>query len=258
MAYLDRIFIYPIKSLDGIAVNRAIVLESGALKGDREFAIIDTQGNYVNGKRNAKVHQIRSQFDLEERIVSLQIEGTEQTESFHLEGDRPLLEAWLSAYLGFPVTLGQNTEVGFPDDRDSPGPTVISTATLENITTWFSGVKFEDAQLRFRTNLEIGDVAAFWEDCLYGEADRVVPFQIGEVLMHGVNPCQRCIVPTRNAITGEQDATFQKTFVARRREMLPEWAERSRFNHFYKLAVNTRIPASQAKKVLNSGDLVKR
>jgi uncharacterized protein YcbX len=257
MPRLEHIFVYPIKSLDGVAVNQATVLESGALKGDREFAIVDLQGNYVNGKRNASVHKLRSSFDLENRTVSLQIQATEQAETFHLDGDRASLEAWLTNYFGFPVKVLQNTQLGFPDDTDSPGPTVISTATLKDIAAWFPGLNLEAARLRFRTNLEIEGVEAFWEDCLYGKADSVVSFQIGAAHMNGVNPCQRCIVPTRDAITGEADAGFQKTFSHLRQESLPEWAERSRFNHFYKVAVNTRISASQAGKVLSIGDQVR-
>jgi uncharacterized protein YcbX len=56
MPYLAGIFIYPIKSLDRIAVTQATILKSGALKHDREFALFDEQGRFVNGKRNAKVH----------------------------------------------------------------------------------------------------------------------------------------------------------------------------------------------------------
>ncbi len=257
MPHLERVFIYPIKSLDGVALNRVTVLASGALKGDREFAIVDSEGKVVNGKRTAKVHGLRSDFDLENRKINLQIQGTTQTEAFHLEGDRSLLDAWLSDYFGFPVRLIQNVEVGFPDDTESPGPTIVSLATLQAIATWFPNMSLNAARLRFRTNLEINGVDAFWEDCLYGEADSVVRFQIGDVQISGVNPCQRCVVPTRDAITGEAMTGFQKTFANRRKETLPEWVERSRFNHFYRLAVNTRIPRSQAGKILVVGDEVK-
>ncbi|HEY9751392.1 MAG TPA: MOSC N-terminal beta barrel domain-containing protein, partial [Coleofasciculaceae cyanobacterium] len=66
---LSRILIYPVKSLDGIAVNRATVLASGALKGDREFALVDAEGQFINGKRYAAIHSIRAKFDLEARSV---------------------------------------------------------------------------------------------------------------------------------------------------------------------------------------------
>ena len=49
---------------------------------------------------------------------------------------------------------------------------------------------------------------------------------------------------------------FQRVFAEKREEGLPPWATKSRFNHYYRLAVNTRIPASQAGKVLRLGDAV--
>jgi hypothetical protein len=57
----------------------------------------------------------------------------------------------------------------------------------------------------------------------------------------------------RNSQTGEADPNFQKTFVTQRRETLPEWVDRSRFNYFYRLAVNTRVPDSEAGKIICIG-----
>ena len=78
-------------------------------------------------------------------------------------------------------------------------------------------------------------------------------FRVGDVQMEGINPCQRCVVPTRDPETGEVDDRFQKIFIQKRQATLPEWVERSRFNHFYRLAVNTRIPTSEAGKLLALG-----
>ncbi|WP_421658428.1 MOSC domain-containing protein [Leptothermofonsia sp. ETS-13] len=256
MPYLAQISIFPIKSLDGVLVQAATVLQSGVLKGDREFAIIDAQGNFVNGKRNANVHRLRSAFDLVARTVSLRVEGTSETETFHLDGDRASLETWLSEYFGFPVQLLQNLELGFPDDTLSPGPTVISTATLQTVTGWFPGLSLEDTRRRFRTNLEIADTEPFWEDRLFNGVDSTQPFQIGAVQLEGVNPCQRCVVITRDALTGQAYPGFQKVFTSRRKETFPAWANSSRFNHFYRLAVNTVVSPSQANKVLKVGDPV--
>ena len=114
----------------------------------------------------------------------------------------------------------------------------------------------ESARLRFRANLEIGGVPPFWEDRLFGPPETVVPFQIGDVIFHGVNPCQRCVVPPRDPETGDPLPDFSSIFRARRELTLPEWADRARFNHFYRLAVNTRVPASQAGHTLSVGDQV--
>ena len=264
MPELAQIFVYPIKALNGVAITQATVLPSGALQHDREFAIVDAQGNVINGKRTAKVHRIRSSFDLETRTIALRTESESEATTFHLDGERSAVEQWLSVYFGFAVTLLQNTETGFPDDTNSPGPTVISTETLQTIADWFPNLSLEAIRRRFRSNLEITDVEPFWEDCLFGKAigdaslkeNRAVPFHIGNVQFAGMNPCQRCIVVTRDAITGEPYPYFQKMFVAKRKETLPEWAEASRFNHFYRLAVNTCIVQPQAGATLRVGDTI--
>lgn len=256
MAHLSQIFIYPIKSLDGVAVTQARVLKSGTLEYDREFAIVDEQGRFVNGKRNPKVHALRSSFDLNARTVSLQIQDRESTQAFHLDEERTALEAWLSQYFGKTVQLQQKIFQGFPDDTNASGPTVISTASIETVAAWFSEISTDEMRRRLRANVEIANVPPFWEDQLFGEADNIIQFQIGSIQFEGINPCQRCVVPTRNSITGEAYTDFQKIFITKRQESLPLGVAASRFNHFYRLSVNTRIPESQADKILQVGNEV--
>jgi uncharacterized protein len=251
---LAQITLYPIKSLDGISVDQAPLLASGALKGDREFAIVDYQGKFVHGKRTPVIHQLRAGFDLAQRTVTLNRQGDAQATTFHLDQQRIPLENWLSNFFGFPVKLIQNSEMGFPDDTHSPGPTLISTETIAAVTSWFPELTVPELRSRLRTTLEITNTEAFWEDRLYAQAGNLVPFQIGTAHFLGVNPCQRCIVPTRSAKTGEPYANFQKIFVTQRQATLPDWVEATRFNHYYRLAVNTRCPACEAGKVLQVGD----
>ncbi|MEM6253750.1 MAG: MOSC N-terminal beta barrel domain-containing protein [Cyanobacteria bacterium P01_D01_bin.156] len=255
--YVSRLFIHPIKSLDRVEMETVAVLNSGALSRDREFALFDQAGHFVNGKRNHKVHGLRSEFDLEADTVLLGVQGTEQTNKFHIHKERDALEAWLGDYFDSPIEIQQNLDTGFPDDTASPGPTIISTATLESIASWYPELDVEEIRLRFRTNIEISGVPPFWEDQLYTAAEGVVNFQIGDVQFMGINPSQRCIVVTRDSQTGKVYPKFQKTFITQRRETLPEWAERSCFNHFYRLAINTRLPASEAGKTISLGDSLK-
>ncbi len=252
--YVSRLFIHPIKSLDRVDIERIGILKSGALKYDREFAIFDRTGQFVNGKRNEKIHALRSKFDLETNVILLGIQGTDHANVFHMEKERDVLESWLGDYFGFSVEIKQNLETGFPDDTVSPGPTIISTATLEAIASWYPGLDVEEIRLRFRTNIEISGVPAFWEDRLFTAAEETVHFKIGEVQLMGINPCQRCVVITRDPKTGEAYPNFPKKFVAQRRITLPEWAERSQFNHFYRLAINTQLPVTEAGKTICIGD----
>lgn len=253
-AYVSRLFIYPLKSLDRVDCDRVTILKSGALQGDRTWAIVDQAGNFVNGKRNAKIHALRSEFDLVTNHLKLSIQGTDQIAEFDLTGSTAKLCHWLESYFGFPVELRRNLALGFPDDTVSPGATIVSTATLEAIASWYPELSLSDIRRRFRANIELAGVPAFWEDRLFSTPETTVQFKIGDVEFMGVNPCQRCIVVTRDPQTGKPDPKFQKTFVTQRKITLPDWTERSRFNHFFRLAINTRLSPTEAGKVIEIGD----
>ncbi|MGH8507755.1 MAG: MOSC domain-containing protein [Gammaproteobacteria bacterium] len=256
MACVQRITLYPIKSLDGVSVSQAHIAPGGSLEHDRAFAIVDAQGKFVNGKRLAEVHRLRARFDLDTHTVTLADSGTLAPRRFRLDRDLQSMAAWLGEFFGFPVAIRQDSRAGFPDDTNASGPTVISAATLAAVSAWFPGAAPESMRLRFRANLELDGVPAFWEDRLFGEPGTLVDFNVGEVAFEGVNPCQRCVVPARDPQSGTEEAGFQKTLAMRREQTLPDWAARSRFNHYYRLAVNTRIPASEAGKTLRVGDEV--
>lgn len=253
--HVAKLFVYPIKSLDRVVSDRITILESGAIKGDRTWAIFDLNGNFVNGKANKKIHALRSELDLETNNLSLHVQGT-RTARFNLIEEKKALCNWLREYFGFPVEIEENLNMGFPDDTVSPGPTIVSTATLQAIASWYAELNTEDIRLRFRANIEVGGVPAFWEDSLFTTPEQTVKFRVGVVEFMGVNPCQRCIVVTRNPHTGKPYPQFQKTFVEERKKTLPEWTEKSRFNHFFRLAINTRLSPTEAGKIIRVGDRV--
>jgi hypothetical protein len=262
MPHVAKLSIYPIKSLDPVSVEQVTVLESGALKvdcagcslTDRQWAIFDVSENFVNGKRHQKIHALRSQFDLDTYTVDLYLQNTDIRTTFALKTDLISLEKWLSHYFNFPVSVRENLDVGFPDDTISPGPTIISTATLETVASWYPGLTIEQVRQRFRANIEIGGVPAFWEDRLFGT--ETVSFRIGGVEFIGFNPCQRCVVITRDAQTGDVYPNFQKIFIAKRQETLPEWTDKTHFNHFFRLAINTRLLSLQLGKTIKTGDRI--
>ena len=252
--YVAKLFIYPIKSLDRVERDRVTILESGAIQGDRTWAIFDLNGNFINGKRNQKIHALRSQFNLETNSLTLQVQGTDRAVFDSVE--QKALCQWLEDYFGFPVKIEQNLNMGFPDDTVSPGATIVSTATLEAIADWYPELDTADIRRRFRANIEIGGVPAFWEDRLFTTPEQTVRFKVGEVEFMGVNPCQRCVVVTRDPQTGEAYPKFQKTFIEQRKNTLPEWTEQTRFNHFFRLAINTRLSPTEAGKIIEVGDRV--
>jgi uncharacterized protein YcbX len=228
--HVARIDLFPIKGFDAVTVDRASVLPSGALAGDRRWAFVDGRDRFVNGKQFPAIHPIRTSVDL--AAPSATFDGV----AFPLAGDVGPLEAWLSSRLETPVQLREHAGAGFPDDTDSPGPTLVATATLEAVAGWF-GLGLAETRARFRANVEIGGVPAFWEDAWYGHPCRIGD---GGVALTFVNPCARCVVPSRHPWTGEALPGFQKRFADLRRAALAADVDAAPFTHTYRLAVNTR------------------
>jgi hypothetical protein len=254
--YLASICIHPIKSLDPVSLPSCKIATRGGLEGDRVWAMYDASGRWINGKRTPAVHRLRASYDLDSGIFSFAPVGAAAPASFRLRDQAERAAAWLSGHFGEAVTLRYHPE-GFPDDTNAPGPTVISTASLEAVCGWFPDLTLEGARERFRTSLEISGVPAFWEDRLFAaDAAHVVPFRMGDVLVEGVNPCKRCIVPSRDPRSAAAIESFQVQFTAARGANLPDWSPAGRFDHFYRLAVNTRVPSREWGKTLRVGDPV--
>lgn len=251
---LARILIFPIKSLDGFAVESASFTAGGILENDRVFAIYDLDGKVVNGKRTARIHELRSTYDPQIREVRLGPNGR-TPQQFQLDDLTPLGN-WLSEFFGFPVMVRRDSQKGFPDDREAFGPTIVSEPSLRAIQTWFPDLTIESVRRRFRANLELFGELPFCEDHLFAAPGELKPFQIGDVKFFGHNPCQRCVVPTRDPDSAQPVAEFQKKFMQLRKESLPPWANPQRFNHFYRFAINTSVPPTEAGRFLRVGDLV--
>lgn len=284
---LANIRLHPIKSLDPVDVVEAKIGSNGGLELDRVWALYTSDGQWVRGKRTAAIHRIRAAFAPDLSSVTLSVPGDSRgtpTRTFAFPADTELASEWFSVFFEQQIIVRYARE-GCPDDALASGPTIISAATLKAICEWFPGLTLDEARRRFRTTLEIDGshsqappdgLPAFWEDRLFAETERnVVRFHIGEVAFEGSNPCKRCVVPSRDSQTGlahfgglanpasgaaardETSAGFQKRFSELRQAQLPPWAAAARFDHFYRLAVNTRVPSTEAGKVLHLGDTLK-
>jgi uncharacterized protein YcbX len=282
MPTLDRITIYPVKSLDGLGVDESLVLPCGALEHDRRWRLVDMDGRVVNAKRSAVFAAIRAAFSLPERLVTLwadpealsaaalpaadlaRLRGLAR-ESFHLVPGQGGPCGWFSEAIGYDVLLQERADGGFPDDRDAPGPTLISTASLAEVARWFS-LGLDESRRRFRANLEVGGCDAFWEDALasparpglapslmdlppdlpadpYADLPPPEPraFSIQSVTFRATNVCRRCVVPGRDSRTGVATAHFRDAFEARRGRGLRDDVDAAAWSTLYRLAVNARL-----------------
>jgi uncharacterized protein len=200
MPTLDRITVYPLKSLDGVEATAARVLAGGGLEHDRRWQLVDMEGRVVNAKRTALMQAIRAEFRIEglaaagpaggdlpplgPNVIGLAVDpaalaaravpGVERlaglaADVFPLVPGSTGPCGWFSEALGYEVLLLERADGGFPDDRDAPGPTLAATATLVEVARWF-GFDLAEARRRFRVNLEVGGCEAFWEDSLASPA----------------------------------------------------------------------------------------
>jgi hypothetical protein len=276
---LAGIRLHPIKSLDPVSVAEARIGSGGGLEHDRAWALFSVDGRWVNAKRTSAMHLIRASYAPDLSSVTLAVPGDRRNvpaRTFPFPGGTEDAAEWFSVYFEQQILVRHSPE-GFPDDNIANGPTIISTASLQRVCEWFPGMTLDNVRQRFRTTLEIdnnapnanpagpqdaakaaganGHFPAFWEDQLYGEDERtVVRFRIAEVNFEGSNPCARCPVPARDPQTAADMVGFQKRFSDLRRETLPPWAPASRFDHFYRLAVNTRVAPTETGKQLGMGD----
>jgi uncharacterized protein len=302
MPTLDRITIYPVKSLDGLDLEACDVLESAGLENDRRWRLVDMDGRVLNAKRSPLFHAIRAEYELDERLVTLWLDpaavaaaalptadldrlrglagnpggqrsgGHAVRDSFHLVPGQGGPCEWLSEVFGMGVLLQERANGGFPDDRDAPGPTLVSTATLAEVARWF-GFDLAESRRRFRVNLEIDGCDAFWEDTLasparpelqpdlppdlpvdpYADLPPPEPreFSIGDARFIATNVCRRCVVPTRNSRTGAVTEHFRDAFEARRSRGMRADVDSRDWGTLYRLGVNTR-PAKPGTIVMQS------
>ncbi|TSA49829.1 MAG: MOSC domain-containing protein [Sphingobacteriales bacterium] len=253
---LSRITIYPIKSLDGIDLQKAEISNGGCLLHDREFAISDEKGNFIIGKTNPLVHKLRTSFDLENETVSFSLQDKEAWNQFHIQKEKSEIQSYLSHYFGVRVVLNQNKTGRFMDIPDIAGVTVLSTASLESVSEWYEPMDLNEARKRFRATLEIAGVPSFWEDCLFSTDGNGIEFKVGDVTIIGMSPRERCVVPTRNPETGIIKLGFAKSFAKYRNTSLPQWSTLNNYRHHYYLTVNCYIPETETGKIIETGSAV--
>jgi uncharacterized protein YcbX len=296
MPTLDRITIFPVKSLDGLDLGECGVLPCGALEHDRRWRLVDMDGRVLNAKRSPLFHAVRAEFELDERLVTLWVDPAAIAAKafpaadmarlrhlgrgvFHLVPGQGGPCEWLTEALGVGVLLQERADGGFPDDRDAPGPTLVSTATLVEVGRWF-GFDLAEVRRRFRANLELGDCDAFWEDTLASPARQELQpscvdlpadlpvdpyadlpppepraFSVGEVRFRATNVCRRCVVPSRDSRTGAVTEHFRDAFEARRSRGLRADVDAGGWGGLYRLGLNTR-PVAGGAGLLATGQTV--
>ena len=280
MPAVSRIRLYPIKSLSGVDVDSVPICDSGRMRYDREYALFSEDGTYVNGRQNKQVHKINTTVDLSANSIEFEIHDTDYTFSCELDGidSNPELEEWLTDFFDEPITVERAKQSNFTDSAGgiaplrvtATGPTLVGEETLAEVASWYDDLDADGIFRRLRANVIIGDVEPFWEDKLYSNTPAThrnpgtgVEFTVGNVTHYGIMCKPRCVVPSRNPVTGERKLNFTKRFSEKRKERFPEWADaetlgtnmdRDGTDDYYYLTVVTRIPSCEAGEEITVGD----
>ncbi|ANQ48014.1 MOSC domain-containing protein [Flammeovirga sp. MY04] len=253
---IKQINIYPIKSLDPIAVDQVEITEGKTLEFDRRWGIFrKSDGRTVNGKKYPAVHQLRAKFDLNTKSIELRSEAT--TQFFSLEDDIHILNQFLSDYFEESVEVKENPQTGFPDHSGgNVGASLISDKTIQ-WTSQLYDLPEEEVIRRMRMNLIISTERAFEEDEWIG-IDKEHPKGIfsNSIRLNAYKPCERCPVPTRNSYTSEVMRGFQKIFVQERTKLQPQLLDHPLYAHAYMCGIVLNIPEESIGKILKTGDQI--
>ena len=237
MYTISQLYIYPIKSLGGIAVDQITITDRGAAY-DRRWMIIDAKGDFLTLREHAEMTRLKTAMEGEQLIifdanapndrVSTPLHpGPSASVSVQVWGD--MVSAWLcdvsvSDWLSWK--LGRSVRLVYmPDDSLRPvDPQYAPPGSITSFTDGYplliigqpslddlnSRLKKPVEMLQFRPNIVFTGGVPFDED-------RFAAITIADIPMFGVKPCARCVVTTIDPVTGLSGPEPLRTLATYRR-----------------------------------------
>ncbi len=228
---VSGLYLYPIKSLGGIAVSEAIVDEKG-FRYDRRFMLVTPSGNFITQRTNHHMalidvaiegsgsgarlrvwhrHQPHNGLTLplipdaagESMAASIWDDENVPARLVSADADR-----WFSDALQMPCRL-----VFMPDSTRRPVDPAYDRPGQQSAVSFADGYPYlliGQASLndlnrrlpqpvgmnRFRPNMVVSGSLPYDEDAWQ-------QFRIGETFFYGVKPCARCVLTTIDPATGQ-------------------------------------------------------
>lgn len=238
MISISQLYIYPIKSLAGFAVDTALVTDRG-LQNDRRFMLVDDNQIFLTQREHRTMALLKTAIDGNELViyhkdnpqdtlrVPLVPEPSTSTASVNVWDDwcegqyiHEQADQWFSEKLNFscrlvymPESSRRKVDSRFALDNEitnfSDGYPVlmIGQSTLDDLNS-----RMEKAlpMNRFRPNMVITGSQPF-------EEDTMEHFTINKMNFYGVKLCARCVMTTTNQDTGEQGKEPLRTLAQYRR-----------------------------------------
>ena len=221
MVTVSALFVYPVKSMRGIAYAQARLSATG-LDWDRQWMVVDTKGTFLSQRTHPRLARIVPEITADALVLNAPDSRTLRM-PFATTGEQVPVRVWkdpcvgveqgaeahewLSRFLGRQVRLvrvapdmerNANREfsgstpapLAFPDGYPM---LVCSEASLEDLN---ERLRDQLPMERFRPNIVLKGLPAWAED-------HIDTLSIGPVTLRLVKPCTRCAIPSLDHRTGE-------------------------------------------------------
>lgn len=234
--YLSDIYIYPIKSLGGIRLEKSLIEEKG-LQYDRRWMLVDHRGTFITQRKYAGLSMLQVGIENKELFVQHKA-NNELRISFPIEQNTnekiavsiwdnsahgvevsKAVSQWFSDYLQFEVKL-----VKLPEEERIPvDPRYATKGEIVSFSDGYpcliigqSSMDFLNEKLdqpvkmnRFRPNFVFAGGTPHFED-------QIKTFSLGEIMFSAVKPCARCVLITVDQESGIKSQEPLKTLATYR------------------------------------------
>lgn len=226
MLQVSTLYIYPIKSLGGIALNTALLTDRG-LQHDRRWMLIDANNRFLSQRENIQMALLRTAITEDGLKVTYTPDGSSVIIPFTPQNDTHLdvsiwddtcmaqlvseeIDSWFTQKLNMPARL-----VYMPDNSLRPtDPRYTTNGTVTSFSDAYPMLLIGQASLddlnarmpeslpmdRFRPNIVFAGGDAYSEDTMKH-------ISINSIDMYGVKLCARCVMTTvdqQNAKKGKE------------------------------------------------------
>jgi uncharacterized protein YcbX len=239
---IGGLYVHPVKSCARIAVNQALVTETG-LEWDRQWMVVDENGEFVSQREQPRLALVRPTLRADDLMLRapgmlalhLALDAIERDTQVRVWNDEfragdmgDLAAQWFSDFLGQRVRLARfDPEVQRVSDPRWTGDTraltafadgfallIVSSASIAQLNERLHARGAPPVQSdRFRPNLVLDGLQAHEEDWL----DRIrLDGPDGPVVLRVVKPCSRCSIPDVDPARGEPDHAVSAELAAYR------------------------------------------
>ncbi len=231
---VHSLHIYPIKSCQGIDLERAELVDTG-FRWDRHWMLVDDEGQFLSQRRVPAMATIATELT-DRHLIASQGERRIDIPLHSPDVDRMPVQIWNDLLPGsivsdeadrwfsealdtpchlvfLPDSVPRQVDRDYAEDGRSVGfadgfPLLV--VSLENLEPLNERLDRPVGIERFRPNIVIGGGAPH-------EEDEWAALRIGDIQIDLPKPCSRCVIPSIDQRSAEQDSGLLRTLAEYRR-----------------------------------------